>query len=99
VIPFPAAAIRADFQILPKLFILTSLDGMYLSADNFTGKFLDANASIEYRPWEHVGLGVGYNGMIMHVDNDDRSDYPGVDFAGSVHVQYHGLMFYGKYTF
>jgi hypothetical protein len=100
VIPFPVASLRAEFQIIPRLFFNISVDGMYLEAGGFAGTVLDGIAAFEYRPWDHVGIGVGYNGMNMKVVNDtDKKDYPGVDFAGSVKVHYNGLLVYGKYSF
>jgi hypothetical protein len=100
VIPFPVASLRAEFQIIPKLFFNLSMDGMYLEAGGFTGTVFDGIAAFEYRPWNHFGLGLGYNGMNMKVVNDtDKKDYPGVDFAGSVKVRYNGLLLYGKYSF
>lgn len=100
VIPFPAASFRAEFQIIPRLFFNVSVDGMYISSGDFTGRMIDGTAGFEYRPWNHFGLGLAYNGMQVKVDNETtKSDYPGVDFAGSVHVHYSGLLLYGKYSF
>jgi hypothetical protein len=38
--------------------------------------------------------------MSVHVQAEDSSsDYPGVDFVGTVDVRFTGLMLYGKLTF
>ena len=100
VLPLPAVTMRAEWQIIPRLFLNGSVSGMYLEVSDFKGAFLDLGLGLEYRPWKHVGFGVGYNGMWVEIEGQsDDSDYPGVDFEGSVGVRYSGLLLYGKWTF
>jgi hypothetical protein len=99
-LPLPALALRAEVQLIPKLFLMASLDGMYLELSNFRGSLLDANLGIEYRAWKHLGFGVGYNFLGVHAEGESsNSNYPGVNFIGSVDVQYSGLLFYAKASF
>jgi hypothetical protein len=100
ILPLPALALRGDFQLIPKLFLYASIDAMYLEVSDFQGSLLDVNIGLEYRPWKHVGFGLGYNGMSVHAEAEDSSsNYPGADFVGSVDVRFSGLMLYGKLTF
>lgn len=99
-LPLPSVALRAEFQLVPRLFLNTALDAMYLEISDFKGSLVDVNVALEYRPWKHVGFGVGYNAMSVNVEaKDDSSDYPGVDFVGNVGVRFNGLMLYGKLNF
>jgi hypothetical protein len=99
-LPLPALALRAEFQLIPKLFLNASIDAMYLEVSDFKGSLLDVNLALEYRPWKHVGFGVGYNGMSSsHGSKERQSNYPGADFVGSVDVRFSGLMLYGKLSF
>ena len=99
-LPLPAFALRGEFQLIPKLFLNASIDAMYLEISDFQGSLLDVNLALEYRPWKHVGFGVGYNGMSVHAEGESgNSDYPGADFVGSVDVRFSGLMLYGKFSF
>ena len=99
-LPLPALAIRADFQLIPKLFLTAGIDAMYLEISDFKGSLLDVNIGLEYRPWKHFGFGLGYNGMSVDVEAErSGSNYPGADFVGSVDVRFSGLMLYGKFTF
>jgi len=98
-LPLPMISARGEFQIIPKLFFNTSIDGMYLEISDFRGAFLDFNVGLEYRPWEHIGFGLGYNLFCARVEGKGYSDYPGVNFVGSVDVRYSGLMVYGKWSF
>ena len=99
-LPLPALALRAEFQLIPKMFLNASIDAMYLAVSDFSGSLLDVNVGLEYRPWKHFGFGLGYNAMSVSVEGEsDSSDYPGIDFVGTVDVRFSGLMLYGKYTF
>ena len=99
-LPLPALALRGEFQLVPKLFLNASIDAMYLEIDDFRGSLLDVNVALEYRPWKHFGLGVGYNGLSVNVEaEDDSSSYPGANFFGTVDVRFSGLLLYGKWSF
>lgn len=99
-LPLPALALRAELQLFPRFFLTGGIDGVYLAISDFQGSLLDVNVGLEYRPWQHFGFGLGYNGMTVHVEGEDGdSSYPGVDFEGSVDVRFTGLMIYGKFSF
>ena len=99
ILPLPTIALRGEFQLIPKLFLNAAADCMYLELDDFKGAVLDLNVGLEYRPWKHVGVGLAYNFMGVQVEGENESDYPGVDFTGSVDVRFSGLLFYGKLSF
>jgi len=100
ILPFPALAFRGEFQVIPKLFLKASADGMYLPISNFSGSLVDANIGLEYRIWKYFGLGLGYNYTEATVEGkSSTSNYPGVDFVGEVNVRFSGLLFYGKVAF
>ena len=99
-LPLPALAFRAEFQLIPKLYLNASIEAMYLEINDFKGSLLDVNVGVEYRIWKYFGLGVGYSAMAVDVESkDDSSNYPGADFVGKVGVHYSGLMVYGKLSF
>lgn len=99
-LPLPALALRGEFRFLDKLSLNASVEGMYLEKSDFNGSLVDLNVALEYRPWKHFGLGLGYNFMGVHVEGKgDDSDYPGVDFVGEVDVRFSGLFLYGKLAF
>jgi hypothetical protein len=99
-LPLPALAFRGEFQLVPRLFLNSAIDAMYLEISDFRGSLLDVNVALEYRPWKHFGFGVGYNAMSVDVEGEDNSSsYPGADFVGTVGVRFTGLMLYGKWSF
>jgi len=99
-LPLPALALRGEFKLINKLFLNASVEGMYLEINDFRGSLLDLNVGVEYRPWKHFGLGLGYNFMGVSVEGEGSdSDYPGIDFVGEVDVRFSGLFLYGKLSF
>jgi hypothetical protein len=99
-LPLPALALRTEFQLIPKLYLNASIDAMYLEISDFRGSLLDVGVGLEYRPWKHVGFGLGYSSMAVNVEAEkDSSGYPGANFVGEVDVRFSGLMLYGKFSF
>jgi len=99
-LPLPAIALRAEFQLVPKVYLNIEANFMYLAISDFTGSLMDNTIGVEYRPWKHFGLGLAYSGMAVAVEQESSSsDYPGSDFVGSVDVQFNGLFLYGKASF
>jgi hypothetical protein len=99
-LPLPSLALRAEFQLVPKLFLNLEANFMYMKYGGFEGSLVDNTIGVEYRPWKHFGLGLAYSGLSVSVEQDDlNSDYPGADFIGNIDVRYNGLLLYGKLSF
>lgn len=99
-LPLPALAFRGEFRLVDKLFLNTSVEGMYLEINNFNGYLVDLNVAMEYRAWKHFGFGLGYNFMNVDVTGkSSNSSYPGANFVGEVGVQFSGAFLYGKFSF
>jgi hypothetical protein len=99
-LPFPAIALRGDFQLAPRLFLVPEVDAMYLEAGGIRGAMLDTRLSVEYQPWKYFGFGLGFNLMGVNLESTDQSpDYPGASSLTSVRVHTGGLMVYGKFSF
>ena len=71
------------------------LDLFYLEIGDFEGGIAGTSMALEYLPWKHVGFGLGVDGMRVRVEAKG-SDYPGVDFKGSVEFDYIGAQLYVK---
>lgn len=97
--PLPIVGFRGDFAIAPKWYLRSGTQVFYLAIDDFKGTMLDARAAVEYLPWDHVGVGLGFDFFQFQIESDGSGDYPLVDFNGSARFQYSGLMLYGKVYF
>jgi len=99
-LPLPALAFRAEFQLIPKLFLTLESNFMYIKINGFEGSLVDNTIGLEYRPWKLFGVGLAYSGLSVSVEqNDISSNYPGANFIGNVDVRYNGLLLYGKLAF
>ena len=99
-LPLPSLALRTEFQLIPRLYLNGGIDGMYLEIDSFRGSLVDATVGVEYRPWNHFGLGAGWSYLAVNVNSEkSNSEYPGDNFVGSVDVHFSGLLLYGKFCF
>jgi len=99
-VPLPVIGLRTEFQLLPRLYLNAGIDAFYLEITGFRGSMLDVFAGLEYRPWKHLGVGLGYNFTGMQIDTEkSNSDYPGANFVANVDVNFSGLLVYGKFSF
>jgi len=99
-LPLPSLALRAEFQVLPKLYLNANINGMYLKINDYTGWLADLDAGVEYRPFKHFGLGAAYSFTAVTVQTaTDNSHYPGANFVGAVDIRFSGLLLYGKFSF
>jgi hypothetical protein len=93
--PLPVIGLGFDFAITPKWFVRQQLDLFYLEIGDFEGGIAHNNLALEWLPWKHVGFGLGLDHMRVFVEAKG-SDYPGVDFVGSVDFDYFGAQLYVK---
>ena len=96
--PLPTLGLSLDVALRDDLFLKQRLDLFYLEVGQFEGGMSDALLGIEWRPWEHVGIGLAYNRFLLTVEATDE-DYPGVDFVGDLDYQYNGALLYLTYAF
>lgn len=92
--PLPLLGLRMDIALTPKWFIRTGGQVFYVEFDNFTGSLLKFRAAVEYNPWEHVGVGLGFDSMHVKLEVNEDTDWPGIDLNGDVDFNYNGLQLY-----
>jgi len=99
-LPMPAVSLRGDFQLIPKLFLVTELDFMYLDVAGIRAGLLDTRLALEYELFKHFGAGIGFNLMGINIESTEQNiDYPGVASLTSVRARTAGLMVYGRFSF
>jgi hypothetical protein len=91
--PLPVLGLRMDFALTPQWFIRTGSQIFYLKYENFSGSVLEFRAALEYNPWKHVGIGLGFDSLVVKVEADGQ-DYPEIDFKGNVEFNYTGFQLY-----
>ena len=96
--PLPVLGLRMDVALTPHWFIRTGAQAFYLEYDNFKGSILEVNAALEYKPWEHVGIGLGFDTLRINVEAEGE-DYPGIDLNGNVNFGYAGVQLYLRFFY
>ncbi len=96
--PLPAFGLRMDFALTPKWFIRSGAKFFYLEYESFKGRLIEVKGALEYLPWKHFGVGLGFDtfGMTLSAEGED---YPEIDLRGSLEFKYTGLQLYLKYFF
>jgi hypothetical protein len=91
--PLPVFGLRMDVALTPKWFIRSGAQVFYLEYDNFTGSILEFRTALEYNPWKHVGIGVGFDTFGLRLEADGE-EWPGIDLKGNVEFNYAGVQLY-----
>ena len=96
--PLPVLGLRMDVALTPRWYIRTGTQVFYVEYENFTGSILSFAAAVEYKPWEHVGIGVGFDTLRINIEADGE-DWPEIDLRGKVQFNYTGLQLYLRLFF
>lgn len=96
--PLPVLGYRMDFVLAPKWYFRSQSQFFYVAYKNFTGRLAEMRGAIEYTPFHHVGVGLGFDTLHASVEATGK-DYPNVDLSGKVQLQNNGLQLYAKYFF
>ena len=96
--PLPVLGLRMDVALTPQWFIRTGAQAFYLEYENFSGSILEVRAAVEYNPWQHVGIGLGFDALGINVEAEGE-DYPGIDLNGKVNFNYAGLQLYLRFFY
>lgn len=97
VAPLPLFGLYTDFRITDKLYLNQSIEFLYLSISNFTGRVTDFNFAAEHRTFSHFAFGAGINLNSINISVEDENSPLG--FVGKINMAYSGLLLYGKYYF
>ena len=96
--PLPVVGLRNTFFITPKILFKQNIEVLYVKASRLTGTISDLNIWVEYNPFEHFGIGLGYNNFRFRF-SASRPEDKILRFDGSLSTGFTGLLFYGKYYF
>lgn len=96
--PLPTFGLRLDIALTPTWYFRSGTQLFYLEYDQFTGSLLSSNTAIEYKPWKHVGIGLGIDSFNLSVEAKGE-DYPSIDFRGNVDFEYVGAQLYARFFF
>ena len=84
--PLPNFSMSGGFMIGNKVYLHGSLGAFSLDYDKYDGSLFSARGAVEWRPWDHVGLGAAYQyvELELNIDRDSKQEYFDVEFYGPV---------------
>ena len=89
--PFPMFGLHLDYRLGKDIYLTTSFEYFAVKEDDFEGELTDARIGLEYRPFENIGFGLGYNAVTIFTeatDDDDEFDY-----------EYEGILLYLSWNY
>ena len=96
--PLPVVGVSMDVLLAPQWYFRSGAQVFYVEYENFTGSLLTVDAAVEYKPWQHIGIGVGFDALDIRVKAEGE-DWPEVDLNGKVRFNYTGLQLYLRYFY
>jgi len=96
--PLPVVGISMDVLLAPRWYFRSGAQVFYVEYENFTGSLLTVDAAVEYKPWQHIGIGVGFDALDIRIKADGE-DWPEIDLNGKVRFNYTGLQLYLRYFY
>lgn len=97
--PLPTLGLRLDYSITPKWFLRNHFGVFYLQISDYRGGIMSGGSAIEWQPFKHVGLGLGFEYFRLGIEAENDSNYPGIDFSGSIKFHYFGAQLFVKMFF
>lgn len=84
--PLPNVSLSGGYQIGEQLYVHGTLGGFSLKVDNYDGRLVSARAGVEWRPWEHVGLGAAYQyvDLQLDVERNNTQEFYDFEFYGPI---------------
>ena len=96
--PLPVFGLRMDVALTPQWFIRTGAQVFYVEIDDFKGSIMEFRTALEYNPWTHVGIGLGFDTLGIRLESENE-DWPGIDLEGKIEFNYAGLLLYLRLFF
>jgi hypothetical protein len=96
--PLPTGGLRLDFALAPDWYLRSASQVFYLEYQQFKGSLVAFRAAVEYTPWDHLGLGLGFDTFRCRLEARGE-DYPSVDIRGNLEFSYVGAQLYAKVYF
>jgi len=98
VAPLPSFGLHSYFAFTPRWYLRLGTEFFYLEVGEFRGGLFDTQAAVEYRRWEHLGIGLGFEKFGLDLEADGK-DYLNIDFRGKIEYGYLGLHLYANLFF
>jgi hypothetical protein len=80
--PFPMFGLHLDYRLGKKVYFSTSFEYFVVNEDDIEGELTDARIDIEYRAFQNIGFGLGYNAVTIYAEDTDGGDEFDYEYDG-----------------
>ena len=91
-VPVPSFGISMRYLLTPRLETFVGVDWFYLEIAGWTGSLMDLVFGLEYRAFDHIGIGAAYNRFAISVDGSFTTS--GYDTRAEVENDWNIVLFY-----
>jgi len=89
--PFPMFGLHLNYRLTDRLMLVAGYEYFTIDRNDIEGELIDVILNLEYKAFEKVGLGIGYNNVSISADNSDDND--------KFEYDYDGILAYITYSF
>ena len=89
--PFPMFGLHLDYRLGKDVYLSTSFEYFVVNEDDFEGELTDGSINLEYRPFENIGFGLGYNAVTIFAEDTDSND--------EFDYEYNGILVYLSWNY
>jgi len=94
--PLPVLGLRTDFMIVKNISLHQSVELLLLSFENFQGRILDVDLSLEHQIFKYASYGIGVNSNSLTISAKGK-DNSSIEFFGELEMEYAGVYLFIKY--
>jgi hypothetical protein len=91
--PLPVLSIFGQFALTDQWAVATRVDWLSLSYDKYGGRITSLGADLMYQPFRHVGFGLGYRSLFVHLESTSSG------WTGKVDQSFQGPLLYVNASF
>ena len=92
--PLPTVGFTVEYRIFPRLTATFQTDYFYVNIDDIEGSLAELYIGLEYRLFDHLGIGTAFNRLWVDVDYKS-----GKKNGWEVNAKWNGVMGYGAIYF
>jgi hypothetical protein len=89
--PFPMFGLHLYYRFNERLMLNAGYQYFTINKNDIEGELIDVILSLEYKAFEKVGLGIGYNNVSIYAEDSDDND--------EFEFEYDGILAYITYSF
>ena len=73
--PFPMFGLHLDYRLSKDVYLSSSFEYFVIDRSDVEGELTDTSISMEFRPFENFGFGLGYNRVTIYAEDNDDDEF------------------------